>query len=65
MSAFLPWQNYTGPLSTQGCIRLVRAIRRRRRRTYYVYRSAITGRFVSEKYAKANPETTVDERIRR
>jgi hypothetical protein len=28
----------------------------------YRYRSAITGRFVSEKYAKRNPKTTVKER---
>lgn len=26
-----------------------------------VYRSAITGRFVSEEYAKAHPDTTVKE----
>lgn len=27
----------------------------------YVYRSAITGRFVSRDYAEANPETTIRE----
>lgn len=30
----------------------------------YRYRSAITGRYVSAAYAKANPTTTVRERIR-
>ena len=28
----------------------------------WVYRSAITGRFVSKEYAERNPETTVRER---
>lgn len=30
----------------------------------YRYRSAITGRFVSEKYAKRNPKTTVKEKAK-
>lgn len=29
----------------------------------YVYRSAIDGRFVSEEYARANPETTFRQRV--
>lgn len=31
-------------------------------RRRWVYRSAITGRFVSEAFAKDHPETTVKER---
>lgn len=31
---------------------------------HYVYRSAITGLFVSKEYAEANPETTYKERVR-
>lgn len=31
----------------------------------YVYRSAITGRFVSKAYAEQNPDTTVCSVIRR
>lgn len=34
-----------------------------KKRIYYVYRSAITGRWVSAAYAKRHPRTTV--RIRR
>lgn len=30
----------------------------------YTYRSAITGRFVSEKYAKKHQKTTVREKIK-
>lgn len=30
----------------------------------YIYRSAKTGRFVSEAYAKRHPKTTVRERIK-
>jgi len=29
----------------------------------YIYRSAITGRFVSKAYAEANPETTIRQRV--
>lgn len=29
----------------------------------YLYRSAITGRIITEKYALANPDTTVKETI--
>jgi len=29
----------------------------------YIYRSAITGRFVSEKYALKNPKKTVKEKV--
>lgn len=29
----------------------------------YVYRSAITGRFVSKAYAKANPKTTIRQTV--
>ena len=29
----------------------------------YVYRSAVTGKFVSEKFAKKHPKTTVKHRI--
>lgn len=32
---------------------------------FYVFRSAITGRFVTSDYAKANPETTMREERRR
>lgn len=35
-----------------------------RRPARYVYRSAITGRFVSKAYADANPDTTVRQRIK-
>jgi hypothetical protein len=30
----------------------------------YRYRSAITGRYVSERYARRHPRTTVRERVR-
>lgn len=30
----------------------------------YIYRSAITGRIVSEEYAKNNPHTTVKEAVK-
>lgn len=30
----------------------------------YVYRDAGTGNFVSEAYAKANPKTTIRQRVR-
>lgn len=30
----------------------------------YIYRSAITGRFVSKAYAEANPETTVRQELK-
>lgn len=30
----------------------------------YVYRSALTGKFVSREYAEANPETTVREEVK-
>lgn len=29
----------------------------------YIYRSAITGKFVSKEYAEKNPETTIREKI--
>jgi hypothetical protein len=29
----------------------------------YVYRSAVTGKFVSEAFAKANPGSTIRERV--
>lgn len=29
------------------------------------YRSAITGKYVTEKYAKKNPKTTVGERVKK
>lgn len=29
----------------------------------YIYRDAVTGRIVSEEYAKRNPRTTVRERV--
>jgi len=32
---------------------------------YYKYRSAITGRFVSEKYAKKHPKTTIREKYKK
>lgn len=31
----------------------------------YVYRSAVTGRFVSAQYAKENPDTTVRAEVKR
>lgn len=31
----------------------------------YVYRSAITGRFVSKAYAEAHPDTTVRMQVKR
>lgn len=34
-----------------------------KRKTYYVYRSAITGKFVSRSFAETHPKTTI--RIRR
>jgi len=33
--------------------------------TFYLYRSSITGKFVSEKYAEKHPKTTFKTRIRR
>lgn len=29
------------------------------------YRSAVTGRYVSEKYAKSHPKTTVGEKVKK
>lgn len=40
--------------------KLIERLKPKRR---YVYKSAITGRFVSRAYAEANPETTVKERV--
>ena len=34
-----------------------------KKRIITVYRSSITGRFISKKYAKAKPKTTEKERI--
>lgn len=36
----------------------------KKKKSAYRYRSAITGRYVSEKYAKAYPERTVREKIK-
>jgi hypothetical protein len=33
------------------------------RKPRYIHRDAATGRFVSAAYAKANPQTTVRERV--
>ena len=41
--------------------KVLRALRVRR--TRYAYFDAITGEFVSKAYAKANPATTVREKI--
>jgi hypothetical protein len=35
------------------------------KRFYWLYRSAVTGRFVSKAAAEAHPETTVKERVQR
>jgi hypothetical protein len=35
----------------------------RRARKHYIYRSAITGKFVSKAYAKRYPKRTVRERV--
>lgn len=32
---------------------------------YYLYRSAITGKFVSREYAEANPKTTVRVKVKK
>lgn len=32
---------------------------------FYRYRSAVTGKMVSQKFAEANPDKTVRERVRR
>lgn len=34
-----------------------------KRKFYYVYRSAITGRFVDAAWAKRNPSTTIREKV--
>lgn len=34
-----------------------------RRKPRYLYRSSVTGRYVSQAYAEANPATTVAERV--
>ncbi len=34
------------------------------RKTIYVYRSAVTGKFVSRAWADLNPDTTVRQRVR-
>lgn len=39
-------------------------MKKRKRKTYTVARSAITGRFVSREYAWKHPKTTVMERRR-
>lgn len=31
--------------------------------TRYIYRSAVTGRFVSKAYAEAHPDTTVRQKV--
>lgn len=31
--------------------------------TWYVYRSSITGKFVSKEYADKHPDTTVKEKV--
>jgi hypothetical protein len=36
---------------------------RKRRKYYWRYRSAITGRCVSREYAERHPKTTVRERV--
>lgn len=36
-----------------------------RERVRRIWRSAITGRFVSKDYAKEHPETTVSEEVRK
>lgn len=34
-------------------------------KSYFIYRSAITGRFVSKRYALRYPKTTIKQRVRR